>query len=438
MIRKFPTSFPNLRFPAALWFRHLAFWTGAVAVGVAAIGLAKAADWALHTFQRLYHDHLWLALALCPLTIMAALTLTARVFPGAQGSGIPQVIAAIRQPVLAERGLLSLRIAIGKLLMTLLGLLGGASIGREGPTVQIGAALMLSVGKWLRLPERELGRSLILAGGAAGVAAAFNAPLAGVVFAIEELSRSFEERTSGTVFTTVIVAGIVSLGLVGNYSYFGHTETLLTLSNGWLPILACGLICGIAGGMFARILILFSTGLPGEFGRWIGRHPIWFGGICGVLLAALGLISGGTTFGTGYEQTKVLLNGSGGIGAAFGGLKLVATVISYVSGIPGGIFAPSLATGAGIGAEIARFMTSAPAGAVILLGMAAYFSGVVQAPITAVVIVTEMTDNQTMTVPLMAAAFIAYSVSRVICPDSLYKALAGRFMIPDSVQERQK
>ena len=116
--------------------------------------------------------------------------------------------------------MLSARIAVGKILLTLLGLASGASIGREGPTVQVGASIMYALGRLLRLPRLELQRALVLAGGAAGIAAAFNTPLAGVVFAIEELSHSFEARTSGTVLTAVVIAGITTLALVGNYTVF--------------------------------------------------------------------------------------------------------------------------------------------------------------------------------------------------------------------------
>ena len=275
---------------------------------------------------------------------------------------------------------------------------------------------------------------MILAGGAAGVAAAFNTPLAGVMFAIEELSRSFEERTSGTVFTAVIVAGIASLAVLGDYTYFGHTDASLTVANGWLPVLVCGAVCGLLGGLFATILILFSKGIGGALGAWTRRRPIIFSAGFGVALALVGLISDGGTFGTGYEQTRALLDGSSQVTVSWGLLKMLATVISYVSGIPGGIFAPSLATGAGLGADIAHWFPGVPAGAVIILGMAAYFSSVVQAPITSVIIVMEMTDNQSMTVPQMAVAFIAVSVSKLVCRTPLYKALAESFTAPVAKQ----
>ncbi len=418
-----------------LWLRRLVFWAGAVVVGAAAILFAKGATEALRVFSYLYELSPFIPLALSPAALVAVLWVTRRFLPGAEGSGIPQTIAAIRRPELADGGMLSLRIAVGKMGMTLVGLLGGASIGREGPTVQVGAAIMLALGRLLRLPKRELGRSLILAGGAAGIAGAFNTPLAGVVFAIEEMSRSFEERTSGTVLTTVIVAGIMSLAVLGDYTYFGHTSAFLTVANGWLPVLVCGVVCGVFGGLFSATLVMFGKGIRRPIGVWMRRHPLLFAAACGVALALVGIISDGATFGTGYDQTRALLAGETHVTASWGLLKMLATVISYVSGIPGGIFAPSLATGAGLGADIAHWLPSAPAGAVMILGMAAYFSGVVQAPITSVTIVMEMTDNQSMTVPLMAVAFIAASVSKLLCRTPLYKALAESFL-PDEVSPR--
>ena len=145
--------------------------------------------------------------------------------------------------------LLSVRIAIGKIALTLLGLLCGASIGREGPTVQVGATIMHAIGRRMRLPRLDAQRALVLAGGAAGVAAAFNTPIAGVVFAIEELSHhTFEGRTSGTVLTAVILGGIVTTALVGNYTYFGVTAVPFDFGIGWLAVLVCGVAGGLAGG----------------------------------------------------------------------------------------------------------------------------------------------------------------------------------------------
>ena len=428
MALDFTRHFRFQRRLARLWFRRIGFWIGALAVSAAAILFAWTANLAFALFHRLTAPSPYLAIVIAPLSLMAIVYVTRRFFPGAQGSGIPQVIVAIRDPTFAQSGMLSLKVASGKMVLTLLGLVGGASIGREGPTVQIGAAVMLALGRSLGLAGDRLSRALALGGGAAGVAAAFNTPLAGVVFAIEELAGSFEHRTSGTVLTAVIVAGIASLAVLGDYTYFGHSNAALNLANGALPVLTCGVVGGLLGGAFARLLIAMTRGIPGFAGRFAGTHPLLFALICGLAIAAIGIFSNGTTYGTGYDETRALFAGQAPALGGWGLLKLAATLVSYASGVPGGIFSPSLAAGAGIGAEIALWLPHAPLGAVILLGMTAYFSGVVQAPITAVVIVLEMTDNQSMTLPLMAAAFIAFSISRLVCRKALYRALADSFM----------
>jgi H+/Cl- antiporter ClcA len=417
------------------WKRRVVFWLGAILLALVASGFAQAADEAQDLFGRIIAGRAWLVFLLAPAGLSLSVWLTRKVFPGAQGSGIPQTIAALH---LTDRELiatiLSLRVACGKIVLTLLGLLCGASIGREGPTVQIGAALMHALGRTLRLPRLELERALILAGGAAGVAAAFNTPLAGVVFAIEELSHSFEARTSGTVLTAVILAGITTLALAGNYSYFGVSSVEMTLGAGWVAVVLCALVGGAAGGLFAQTLVSASRGLPGWPGRFIQRHPVGFAATCGLVIAGIGLASQGSSYGTGYDQARSLVEGHARLPVLFPFYKLAASIVSYISGIPGGIFAPSLAIGAGLGDWMSHLVPGAPSGAIVLLGMVAYFSGVVQAPITATMIVMEMTDNQRMTIPLLATSMLAFGVSRLICRRPLYGALARRFL---QVMERR-
>jgi H+/Cl- antiporter ClcA len=417
------------------WGRRLGTWIGAVLVALLALGFARAADAAQALFGALLDGRpLWILL-LAPGGFALSVWLTREVFPGAQGSGIPQTIAALHMTDQAAIGrVLSPRIAVGKILLTLVGLLSGASIGREGPTVQVGASAMHLLGRQLKLPRADLQRSLVLAGGAAGVAAAFNTPLAGIVFAIEELSHSFEARTSGTVLTAVILAGITTLALAGNYTYFGMSRAELDLGAGWLAVALCALAGGIGGGLFSAALVTAARGLPGKIGLWLGARPVLFAALCGLAVAVIGLASGGATFGTGYTQARGAVEGAVPMAPTFAVLKLLATIISYLSGIPGGIFAPSLAIGAGIGQWVASLIPSAPSGAVVLLGMVGYFSGVVQAPITATVIVMEMTDNQEMKIPLLATSLLAFGVSRLICRRPLYGALARRFL---SAMERK-
>jgi chloride channel protein, CIC family len=411
------------------WLRRLIFWGGAVAVGLAATGFAIFGFYADEAFRQTIVKYEWLSLLIVPAGMGLIAYVTRRLFPGSQGSGIPQTIAALQisdEPARAR--LLSMRIAIGKILLTTIALLSGASVGREGPTVQIGASIMHALGRYARFPSHEVERGLILAGAAAGVAAAFNTPLAGIVFAIEELSRTFEQRTNGTVITAVIFAGVTSLAILGNYTYFGATTASLNVREGWIAVLVCGVVGGLLGGVFARMLLAANAGLSGHLGEWMRERPVVFAAGCGVVLALIGIASGNATYGTGYQEAKLLLEGSTEVSPGFGIFKLLATLVSFVSGIPGGLFAPSLAVGAGLGANLAELLPGTPAGAVVLLGVVAYFTGVVQAPLTAFIIVMEMTANQNMVFSLMATALIAEAVSHLVCKKPLYKGLAESFL----------
>lgn len=429
MFHKIVRMIRSPRYSMQRLLHRFIFWGAAVVVGLAAIVFASSSSAGTHLFARVIAAQPLLAFVITPVSFAAVVWLTRKVFSGAEGSGIPQTIAALKIPELSERrNILSLRVAFGKILMTSLALCGGASVGREGPTVQVGAAIMHSLGRWIRLPSRDIERALVLAGGAAGIAAAFNTPLAGIVFAIEELSKSFEERTSGTVLTAVIIAGLTSLGILGNYNYFGKSDVILSLAASWVPVLLCGVVGGLMGGIFARLLITFSKGIPGKAGVFIKTWPVLFAFLCGLGLATLGYFSGSCVYGTGYEEARGLLEGTSSLPFSFGLMKLGATLLSYLSGIPGGIFAPSLSIGAGIGATLSSLIPGTPLGAFVILGMVGYFTGVVQAPITAVVIVIEMTSDQGLTLPLMSVALIAFVVSRLVCPEPLYRALAQCFL----------
>lgn len=398
-------------------------------VGVVAISFAAAANKASQLCHHLMLWHPWIMLLVAPAGLALSTWLTRRFFPGAQGSGIPQVIATlhIENFSLVNR-ILALRTAFGKVILTTLGLLCGASIGREGPTVQVGAAIMHAFSRFMGHANVSARRGMILAGGAAGVSAAFNTPLAGIVFAIEELSHSFEQRASGTALTGVVLSGVTAIALVGNYTYFGHTTVDVPIGTAWIAVLACGVLGGLSGGLFSAILGRAARGIPGHLGRFTRERPIAFAALCGLILAIIGLISGGATYGTGYEQAHAIILGKEHYPASFFILKYLATIVSYCSGIPGGLFAPSLSIGAAIGGWVAQFLPHTAPGAVVLLGMVAYFCGVVQSPLTATVIVMEMCDNQQVTLALMATSFLAFGVSRMVCPHSLYGSLADRFM----------
>ena len=408
------------------WKVRLVFWAGAVLVGAVCALFAELAEKADQLFRQLAATDPRLPLLITPLGLAAIVWLTRNLFPGSQGSGIPQAIAALE--IRGKAALLSMRIAFGKVLLTVLGLLCGGSIGREGPSVHVGASIMFALGRYAHFPAHYMERGLILAGSAAGIAAAFNTPLAGVVFAIEEMSKSFEQRTSGIVTTAVVVAGLVALMILGQYHYFGASDALMPQEpSAWLAVPVCGMIGGVLGGLFTLTLI-HST-------KWVAprlrAHPYRIALLCGLAVALVGYLSDYQTSGTGYLAAKAVIDESAELDPLLPLLKMVATIASYLSGIPGGIFAPSLAAGAGVGADLGHWLPVAPMSVMILLGMVGYFSGVVQSPITAFVIVMEMTNNHDMLLALMATSFIAYGSSHLVCPRPLYHTLAQAFIDND-------
>ncbi|MBL0163035.1 MAG: chloride channel protein [Xanthomonadales bacterium] len=416
-------------FSPVQWRRRILFWSGAIMVGLSAVGFAHLADQAFGVFKRVVEHNAYWPFLLTPATFALLAWLTQGFLKTTRGSGIPQAIAALQiddEPF--RRGLLSLRVALGKMALTLVALIGGASVGREGPTVHVGAGLLYSLGRRFGFDDPAASARFILAGSAAGLAAAFNTPLAGVVFAIEEMSGAFEHRMSGILLTAVIIAGVVSLGILGNYAYFGHVSVGLPLGKAWIAVLVTGILCGLAGGLFARTIIPASGGFRGLVGRLRNRQPIVFAAACGLALVLLSQLSESGLYGTGYAQARSILEGGMGQVDAYGLLKFCGNIASYWAGIPGGIFSPALSVGAGFGANISAFLPGTAPSAVILLAMAAYLAGVTQSPLTAAVISMELTANQQMFLPILAACLLARASSSLICRKPVYRALADNLI----------
>ncbi|KDP83497.1 chloride channel protein [Cupriavidus basilensis] len=419
--------------------RYAVFMCGAGCVALFSLIFAWIAEVALRWNYQLTAGTPWLAFVLLPFGLAALRWLTIRLAPQARGSGIPQVIAAVNLPPSgpAQTVLVSFRQSMWKVLLTTGGLLAGASIGREGPSVQVGAAAMLAWGRWCheRLQFR-IGfhpNALIAAGAAGGLAAAFNTPLAGVVFAIEELGRGTAVRWDRLVLSGVLTAGFLSLAILGNNPYFIVKTPILALHDAWGPVLLCALVNGVLGGLFAKLLIGGVPALlPARLRGWPVEHPVLVAFLCGLVAAVIGWSTGGATFGTGYEQAAGLINGEPHSTLWFGIAKLVATVVSYFAGIPGGIFTPSLAIGSGIGANVAQWVGHIFGGmteprVLALVSMAAFLAAATQAPITASVIVMEMTRSQDLTLFLLAASLLASFLARQFCPHPFYHHVAHTF-----------
>jgi len=411
------------------WHGRFIVWLAAITAGFVVVMFAKATEYAMNYFFVWQKSYWWIPLLITPLGGLLIVWVTNRWFVGAGGSGIPQTIAALHEHGTrgAQSTLISLKLAIGKIFLGVGTLAVGFSAGREGPSVQVAASIMHTFRRYLPADFAVDAKHLILAGGAAGISAAFNTPLAGIVFAIEELGRRFEQKTNGVIITAIVLSGLVSISLQGNYTYFGKLAVGVIDKNILVPVLVCGLVCGFFGGIFSRTLIESSNQIKdSKIGLLRTLHPLWWAAFCGLIVALLGVISHGSAHGSGYMFTREMLNDHITETWQYAPIKYLATIFTYLSGVPGGIFAPSLSIGAGIGNDmLPLFGHYHEATAISVLCMAGFLSAVTQAPLTSFIIVMEMIDGHEMVISLMAIALISSIVSRIFSPP-LYAALADK------------
>ena len=393
-----------------------AIMTGLVVVGFTL--LAEAASEGFHALSDWGTYGYWLPLLWTPSLTVGILWWTRRYVPGAQGSGIPQVVLALDDDTSpAQRHwLVSLRLSVHKVGLVAGGLLAGLSIGREGPTVQVGAGVMQHAQRWLSPRAGIDSHDLMVAGAAAGIAAAFNTPLGGVIFALEQLSRRRSMSHSSLVIVSIVLSGLVAVSIFGNLSYFGELRVQHLGWNILWPGLVVALCAGLAGGLFSRLLVASARGLPGRLSQLRAQFPLRFAAGCGFAVALIGLVSERHTAGAGYAPTRALLEAQGELPALYTTLKFCATWLSAWSGVPGGVFAPSLAIGAGLGSDVALWMGMSAEAAIplIAIGMVGFLAATTQGPITAFIIVMEMVSGHGMVLSLMATALLSSAIARLL------------------------
>jgi H+/Cl- antiporter ClcA len=394
--------------------------------GLTVVGFSWLSDVAVERFTALRAMAWWSPLIWTPACTALVVWCTRRFAPGAAGSGIPQVMATLDTAVgEAERGLfVSLRLTVAKILLTVGGLLGGLSLGREGPSVQIAAGVMLQARRLIPAGSAVGLHGLLVAGGAAGIAAAFNTPLGGVMFAIEELARAPEQRSSGLLIAGIVLAGLVGVSAHGDMAYFGVIHIPVVGLGLLLPGLLVAIVSGLAGGLFSRLLIASLSGKGTDrASRLRARRPVLFAAACGLGVALIGVVTEGAAFGSGYASTRHMVEGATAMPFAYAPFKFLATWLTTWSGVPAGIFAPSLAVGAAFGNDVALLLYGAQVPALIALGMVGFLAAATQAPLTSFIIVMEMVDGHAMVLSLMMCALIAFAVARLISP-ALYPTLA--------------
>lgn len=343
-----------------------------------------------------------------------------RYFPGVRGSGIPQTEVAFH----LDGGVIPPSVPFGKFLTGVLCIGSGHSMGREGPSVQIGAGIASVIGQWLRLsPERV--KELVPVGAAAALSAAFNTPVAAVMFALEEIIGDMNATLLGSTVVASVASVIVERSILGNEPLFHVPVYHLVHPAELVAYAALGIVGGVVSLGFSRGLLW----LRATFRRLPASSQVVQPAIGGLAIGVL-LLFVPEVMGVGYDSVDQALNGGmlAGTMAVLLGAKLVGTTISYASGNAGGIFAPSLYIGAMVGGIVgtavhwlAPFPTG-DTGAYALVGMGALFAGIIRAPMTSVFMIFEITQDYQILVPLMVANLLAFSIARHYQPTPVYHA----------------
>jgi chloride channel protein, CIC family len=347
--------------------------------------------------------------------------LLAKVFPDVRGSGVPQTKAAFH----LHEGMIAGRVPLGKFLLGVLCIGSGHSMGREGPSVQIGAGIASVIGQWLRLTSRQV-RDLVPVGAAGALAAAFNTPIAAVLFALEEIIGDLNATLLGSTVVASVASVVVARSILGNEPLF-HVPVYELVHPAELLAYA---VLGLAGGVLSLIFCKGLLGLRSAF-RLLPRWTVMLQPAIGGVVIAATLLVVPEVKGVGYESVDQALNGGLVLRAmiVLCMVKLGATVVSYCSGNAGGIFAPSLFIGAMAGGalgmlvnRVAPFPTGEP-GAYALVGMGTLFAGIIRAPMTSVFMIFEITQDYQIIVPLMVANLLSFVISRRYQPVPVYEAL---------------
>ncbi len=345
-----------------------------------------------------------------------------RHFPDARGSGIPQTRAAL----VIEDGFISMRTVLAKFFLCCGSLASGIALGREGPSVHVGAGISSVIGRRLGL-SREQVRWLIPVGTSAALAAAFNTPIAAVLFSLEEIIGDFHAPVLGSVVISSATSWMVLHLVLGDEPLF-HVASYHLANPAELGAYAVlGVVGGLGSAAFVRLLLslrLRFLGLP--------RRTAWLQPAVGGLTVGIMGYFVPQVLGVGYDEIGRVLNGDVILRTVLllAVLKIIATAVCYASGNAGGIFGPSLFIGAMLGASVGRVAQfafpghTAGAGAYALVGMGTAFAGIVRTPLTSVIMIFELTRDYSIIVPLMISNLVAYFIAQRLQPVPIYEALA--------------
>ena len=414
----------------------LPYWVGAILTGITAVGYAKLFHLAEEGTKGLLESesfsNYWF-FALTPFCFLLAWFLVVRFAPYSRGSGIPQVSAAVElsNPIDAPKvdKLLSIRVMFIKIISSIVLVFGGGVIGREGPTIQIAGAIFKKLHDWLPswFPKVSK-RNMLVTGAAAGLAAAFNTPLGGIVFAIEELTKTHFNYFKSALLTGVIIAGLTALHFSGSYLYLGFPR--MSGLSGWiiLPVLIVGLVAGFGGAFMGKVLL--------QVMNWKKRfkkpsQQAMYVAACGLIIAALAIFVDFHAMGSGKEiMEETLFTDAKYVHWYQPLLSFFGTIISFSVGAAGGIFAPSLSAGASIGSVLSGILhlSFSDSNLIIICGMAAFLAGITRSPFTAAILVLEMTETNDIIFYLMLAGLIGNLIASTVDKHSFYDNLKDQYL----------
>lgn len=411
----------------------LPFWVASLLTGLIAVFYSQIFAFLESRTLLITRHHTWEIFILTPACFLFAWWIVQRFAPNARGSGIPQVMAAIELANPRDdkkvTKLLSLKVFFVKIISSFTMILGGGLIGKEGPTIQIAGTIFRKINEWLPSWWPKISkRNMIMTGAAAGLAAAFNTPLGGIVFAVEELTKTHISYFKTALFTAVIIAGLTAQGLLGPYLYLGYPNVMNLSKFIFFPLILVAIVSGLLGSTMSKIILIIF--------RWkrnfkFRYQHILYVLLCALIIAAIAFFLDPRILGSGKEiMTTTLFSTEKKVEWYTATYRILGTILSFTTGAAGGIFAPSLGAGAGVGSLLAGWLevSANNANLLILCGMVGFLTGVTRTPFTSAILVLEMTDRHNVIFHLMIAGLIANLVSMLIDKHSLYDHLKVQYM----------
>jgi H+/Cl- antiporter ClcA len=409
------------------------FWIASVITGLIAVIYARLFLMAENLTTIIYKQHGWYLFILMPVCFVVAWWLVIRFAPYSRGSGIPQVAAAIEisSPKSDQKvnKLLSIKVILIKVLSSLVFAIGGGAIGREGPTIQIAASVFRKVNQvlpawWPKVAKRNM----IITGAAAGLAAAFNTPLGGIVFAIEELTKTHFSYFKTAIFSSVIIAGLTAQGILGPYLYLGYPKMGNLSGFIFADVILVAIITGLLGSGMAKVmLLLFKWKSKFNF----NREHILYVIFCALIMAGIAIFINNGILGSGKDvMQKALFTSDKYTTWYMPVLRIVGPILSFTTGASGGVFAPALGAGASVGSLISGWfhLSDTNTNLLVLAGMVGFLTGVTRSPFTSAILVLEMTDRNNVIFHLILAGMVASIVSILIDKHSFYDHLKVQYI----------